>query len=146
MKRNLTCYVVLTLVSVTLLPLPDASSAVAVRSGSSREGPAYSLSIPRFVGEGDYVYGVVEPIASNAVLINIQVPPNAEVWFDGSTTMQTGSWRSFVTPALEPGRDYAYEIRARWTEGGRSVEQTRKITIRAGDRETLDFRFRGVQP
>jgi uncharacterized protein (TIGR03000 family) len=89
--------------------------------------------------EEDYAYGATEEIAGNAALIILRVPANAEVFFEGKQTSQTGRFRSFVTPALESGRDYSYEIRARWTEGGRTVEQTRKINIRAGDRLTLNF-------
>jgi uncharacterized protein (TIGR03000 family) len=89
--------------------------------------------------EEDYAYGALED-TSNVVRMNIRVPAKAEVWFDGSKTSETGSLRSFVTPPLERGKEYSYEIRTRWTEDGRPVEQTRKINIRPGDRLTLDFR------
>jgi uncharacterized protein (TIGR03000 family) len=89
--------------------------------------------------EEDYTYGdSVE--ASNIVLINLRVPANAEVSIDGNKTSQTGRLRSFVTPALERGTEYSYEIRARWMNDGKPVEQTRKVNFRPGDRLTLDFR------
>jgi uncharacterized protein (TIGR03000 family) len=154
MKRNLVCCAVLILASVVFLALPDPSNAAAMRSAAPRGVSSSSFSYPvyyvvpsgspvaRVPAEEDYAYGASEEIARNAVLINIRVPVNAEVSFDGSKTSQTGGLRSFVTPTLEPGRDYSYEIRARWTEGGRTVVQTRKVNIRAGDRETLNFTAR----
>jgi uncharacterized protein (TIGR03000 family) len=89
--------------------------------------------------EDDYAYGALEGVGNDTVLITLRVPGSAEVWFDGSKTSQTGRLRSFVSPPLQPGRNYSYEIRARWMEAGRPVEETRKINVRAGDRDTLNF-------
>ena len=69
----------------------------------------------------------------------MRVPVNAEVWFDGNKTSQSGSLRPFVTADLKPGLDYAYEIRARWTEEGRQIELTRKVMFRSGDLLTLNL-------
>jgi uncharacterized protein (TIGR03000 family) len=98
--------------------------------------PAYYASIP---ADNDYAYGASADMANNAVLLNLRVPASAEVWLEGSKTAQGGSFRSFISPALEPGRDYSYEIRARWMQDGRAIEQTRTVTIRAGDRLTLNL-------
>jgi uncharacterized protein (TIGR03000 family) len=89
--------------------------------------------------EDDYAYGALEGVGNDTVLINLRVPGNAEVWFDGSKTSQTGRQRSFVSPPLQPGRNYSYNIRARWIEAGRPVEQTRRINVRAGDRDNLNL-------
>jgi uncharacterized protein (TIGR03000 family) len=70
----------------------------------------------------------------NAVLIGVRVPENAEIWFDGEKTSQKGMFREFVTPALDPGQKYTYEIRARWNENGREVTRSRKQEVYAGDR------------
>jgi uncharacterized protein (TIGR02246 family) len=40
---------------------------------------------------------------------------------------------------LEVGRKYRYEIRARWTEDGRTVQQTRKVAVTGGDTVRVDF-------
>jgi len=70
----------------------------------------------------------------NTALINVRVPPNAEVWFDDQKTSQTGSFRSFISPPLNPDGDFVYHIRVRWTEDGRQVDKTRRIDVHAGDR------------
>jgi uncharacterized protein (TIGR03000 family) len=71
--------------------------------------------------------------------LRLIVPADAEVWFEGDRTAQTGSTREFVSPALTPGVDYSYSIRARWLENGQVVDQTRKVTVGAGAWITVDF-------
>jgi uncharacterized protein (TIGR03000 family) len=75
----------------------------------------------------------------NAVLIGVRVPENATIWFDGDKTNQTGTFREFITPALEPGEKYTYEIKAQWAENGKEVVRTRKVDIYAGDRMMVNF-------
>jgi uncharacterized protein (TIGR03000 family) len=130
------------------LALTETAVAKSVRSGawrSTNPAPVYVNPVyvypatPVPVAEEDYDYGNSVD-AGNIVLINLRVPANAEVSIDGSRTSQTGRLRSFVTPALERGTEYSYEIQARWMRDGKPVEQTRKVTFHAGDRLTLDFR------
>jgi uncharacterized protein (TIGR03000 family) len=73
-------------------------------------------------------------IDPNAVVISLRVPANAEVLIDGSKTSQTGPVRDFVTPPLETGRQFGYDIKARWTENGQPVERERHVNFHAGDR------------
>jgi uncharacterized protein (TIGR03000 family) len=78
-------------------------------------------------------------INENAALIAVRVPADAELWFDGTKTSQASEVRQFQTPALEPGQEYNYTVRARWKDQGREVDQTRKVTVRAGDRLGINF-------
>jgi uncharacterized protein (TIGR03000 family) len=78
-------------------------------------------------------------IAENAALIAVRVPANTEVWFQGKKTSETGTVRQFQTPPLDPGQGYTYNVRARWKEGGREIDQTRKLAVRAGDRLGISF-------
>jgi uncharacterized protein (TIGR03000 family) len=73
------------------------------------------------------------------VAIRVRVPAGAEIWFDGAKTTVTGTSRLFHTPPLDPGRVYSYEVRVRWADGDGTVEQTRRLTFRVGDRVDLDF-------
>jgi uncharacterized protein (TIGR03000 family) len=72
-------------------------------------------------------------------LINVQVPADAQVWFDGESTSQTGMERAFRSPPLRPGQDYSYEVKVHWTENGKDIERTRKVRIRAGERVFVNF-------
>jgi uncharacterized protein (TIGR03000 family) len=103
--------------------------------------------------EGSPVYPYVEEVPppesytdqsiqsadENAAMIAVRVPANAELWFDGQKTSQSGQVRQFETPSLDPAQEYAYEIRARWTENGRNVERSRTVSVRAGDRLGVNF-------
>jgi uncharacterized protein (TIGR03000 family) len=77
---------------------------------------------------------------NNAVLLNILVPPNAELWIGDTKMTTTGSERQYVSPPLTPGRNYSYDIRARWSNGnGQVVDQTRHVPVQAGAVINLDF-------
>jgi uncharacterized protein (TIGR03000 family) len=71
--------------------------------------------------------------------LNVRVPADAEFWVDGTQTKQSGSLRQFVSPPLEAGQDYSYELKARWVENGREVVQTRRIPVFSGLWRTIDF-------
>ena len=127
-------------------------------SGAWWNTPGYNWSTGGYYGEGmqgDYYSstpGTTQPSGTMAqgtmgqggsmdgqVLINVRVPPNAEVWFDEQKTSQTGPMRTFITPPLNPDHDFVYHIRARWTENGRQVEKTRRVDVHAGDRHFVNF-------
>jgi uncharacterized protein (TIGR03000 family) len=98
----------------------------------STPAPDYGATAPR--------YGTAPAASSNTALLTINVPdPNADIWFNGAQTVQKGTERQFEPPALDPGRDYTYDVRARWMENGQQVDQKRQIAVHAGDRLTVNF-------
>jgi len=84
---------------------------------------------------------VVLVSANTSVLVTVDVPPNAEVWFNGAPTAQPGTVRRYISPPLNPGMDYTYFVRARWTEDGVPIDRTRRVTVHAGDQLTVDFPY-----
>jgi uncharacterized protein (TIGR03000 family) len=81
-----------------------------------------------------------QPVAQQAKAeITILVPGGAEIFFDGSPTIQRGAERMYVTPPLVVGKQYHYDVLARWQEGGKAVEQTRRVEVSGGARVRLDF-------
>jgi uncharacterized protein (TIGR03000 family) len=54
--------------------------------------------------------------------------------------------RTFTSPALTAGIYYTYHIRARWTEGGRMIDQTRAMPVRAGEQALVDFTAAAPEP
>ena len=80
------------------------------------------------------------PPLDDAAHLQLTVPENAEVWFDGVRTTQTGAVREFVSPTLAPGSLYSYKITIRSTDAqGKAVEDTRDIRFRANDWFSVDF-------
>jgi uncharacterized protein (TIGR03000 family) len=71
----------------------------------------------------------------SSAVINVKVAPEAEIAFDNFKTTQTGADRQFMTPPLEPNRDFTYELHVR----ANGAEQTRKITVHAGQQLRLDL-------
>ena len=72
--------------------------------------------------------------------IDVRVPASAEVWVEGAKTKQAGSLRHFVSPPLTPGKDFVYDIRARWTDAnGRVVDLTRHVPVHAGSQVLENF-------
>ena len=80
------------------------------------------------------------PAQQATALVTVLVPADAEVFFEGDPTTQTGTERRFVTPPLTVGGRYSYTIRARWTQGGKTVEKTRKVQVTGGANVRVDFR------
>ena len=81
---------------------------------------------------------VVKPRARSAH-IKVKLPRRAKLWFNGKKTASRGRQRQFQTPLLEPGREYVYEIRARWQKKGRPITQSQKVRVTAGARIHVDF-------
>jgi uncharacterized protein (TIGR03000 family) len=74
------------------------------------------------------------PPADNAAHLQLTVPENAAVLFDGTETTQTGSVRDFATGALTPGSRYSYKITVRYTNAeGKVMEDARDIRFQAND-------------
>jgi uncharacterized protein (TIGR03000 family) len=65
--------------------------------------------------------------------VNLRVPNDAKIWFDGNPTNQTGTIRSFESPPLAAGPEYAYQVRIQWEQDGKDATETRQINVHAGD-------------
>jgi len=78
--------------------------------------------------------------ATTTTRANVQVrvaAQDAEVYFDGVRTNQTGLVREFVTPPLDAAGTYTVE--ARWVAQGQPVRARRTITLRPGSNQAVDL-------
>jgi uncharacterized protein (TIGR03000 family) len=107
------------------------------------QGPGqYALgNVPDNAGVRQASYYSPDTLAQeNRVLIEVRLPaPTAEIAFDGSKTVQTGTLRQFISPPITAGQPYSYQVTARWTDNGKEVTRNRKIEFRAGQRVTVDL-------
>jgi uncharacterized protein (TIGR03000 family) len=108
-------------------------------SGAYGPGQGYQYFYPPPSGEGG-----MDRQGNRAVTVNVSVPADAEIWFDGTKTAQTGTARRFVSSPVTPGPDYTYEVKVRWRENGTAVIQTRRVIVHAGD--VINLRFTADQP
>jgi uncharacterized protein (TIGR03000 family) len=80
------------------------------------------------------------PPPDNAAHLQLVVPQNAEVLFNGDPTTQTGTIREFVSPPLTPGKLFDYTITVRYPGAdGNTVTDRRVIHVRANDWFRIDF-------
>jgi uncharacterized protein (TIGR03000 family) len=72
--------------------------------------------------------------------LEVRVPhPTAEVWVNRQPTAATGTERAFETPELAAGKEFGYEVVARWEENGEKRAVTRMVTVTAGNTQLVDF-------
>jgi uncharacterized protein (TIGR03000 family) len=64
--------------------------------------------------------------------IEVRVPADARITVDGAPTQSTSSLRHFVTPPLERGYSYYYVLRAEVQRDGKTLTQTQRVTVTAG--------------
>lgn len=73
------------------------------------------------------------------VTLIVRVPADAQVWLNGTKTKATGAVREYVSPPLETGWKYSYEVKGRWTENGKAVERTRAVRVQPGQTLEIDL-------
>lgn len=77
----------------------------------------------------------------NVAHLRVLLPAgNAELWVNEALMKKQGKSRSFISPFLMPGKNFVYELKARFKDKkGRIVERTRSVMIHAGSQEIVDF-------
>jgi uncharacterized protein (TIGR03000 family) len=109
-------------------------------------GSYAAYRVPGADHQAYYPQGAEEALAEssftpdpNAVMIGVRVPPDAEIWVNGDKTQMSGRFREFMSPPLDPNKNYTYDLQAQWTQNGQVVSQERKIAVRAGQHVGVDF-------
>ncbi len=84
------------------------------------------------------------PNRANTALLTASLPTDAVVFINGRRTTRTGTHREYASHNLQPGREYRYEVRAQVVRNGRTIEDTKAVLLRPGEKKSLDFDFSGV--
>lgn len=81
------------------------------------------------------------PAASNAApaKVLVSLPVDAKLFIDGHVTTSTTNSRTFVSPALEAGKDYVYTLKVEMVRNGLPVEESKTVTVRAGETTEVSF-------
>lgn len=102
--------------------------------------PPGGTGVPPVGGAGVPPGNQTPPPPDNAAHLQLVVPQNAEVLFNGDTTTQAGPTREFVSPPLTVGKVYDYTIVVRYPgTDGKPVTDSRIIHVRANDWFRIDF-------
>jgi uncharacterized protein (TIGR03000 family) len=84
---------------------------------------------------------VYASVVSNKATLVVNLPTNAKLTIDGTSTSATSARRVFQSPAIETGKDYVYNLKAEIVRDGKPVEVTKEVTIRAGKETTVNLEF-----
>jgi uncharacterized protein (TIGR03000 family) len=74
-------------------------------------------------------------------LLAVNVPEDAKVFVNGQPTTSTGEVRQYISRDLQSGYNYSYEVRAEVVRDGRTIDQVKKVDLRAGATANLAFDF-----
>jgi uncharacterized protein (TIGR03000 family) len=73
--------------------------------------------------------------------IVVSLPEEARLTVDGYVTKSTSAERTFVSPALEGGVNYTYTLIAEMVRDGRTITETQRVNVRAGETTRVPFNF-----
>jgi uncharacterized protein (TIGR03000 family) len=95
---------------------------------------------PPTYSDGQTNNGQMNQQTPNSASIEVIVPPQAQLWFDGTQTQQTGPVRMFTTPALPEGRASSYQVKATWTDQtGAPVTRSRTVHVAPNQHTVVNF-------
>jgi uncharacterized protein (TIGR03000 family) len=69
----------------------------------------------------------------------VTVPEDAQLYIDGQKSSMTSTERTFVTPKLQVGERYFYDLRAEVVRDGQVKSLNRRVILSAGDIARVDF-------
>jgi len=81
---------------------------------------------------------------SDRATLTVELPERAKLFVDDQPMKSTSAKRTFVTPPLEGGRTYYYELRAEVERDGQTMTVTRRVLVRPG--QTVSTNFPEFQP
>jgi uncharacterized protein (TIGR03000 family) len=102
--------------------------------------PAPAPAAPPMPG-GDFAPPTTGMSADASGVLTVWVPYDAKVTVNGLETRSTGSRRQFVSYGLQPGLSYKYVVRAQIVRDGQLQEDTRMVTLTAGQVTAVAFGF-----
>lgn len=74
-------------------------------------------------------------------MISVNVPAESRVFINGMATTSTGTSRRYISRGLEPGMNYAYQVRVELDRDGETLVDTQSVELTAGDARNLEFAF-----
>jgi uncharacterized protein (TIGR03000 family) len=82
---------------------------------------------------------------SNQARVVVELPKDAKLYFDDTLMKTTSEKRVFRTPQLQPGQAYYYILRAEVERDGKTISETKRIIVRAGEEVSARFPELGAE-
>jgi uncharacterized protein (TIGR03000 family) len=76
-------------------------------------------------------------VPKDGVILTVQVPAEARVFVNGKETSSLGTTRVFASKGLTPGKKYDFVVKMQSSRDGKPLEQSKTVSLIAGDRQTL---------
>jgi uncharacterized protein (TIGR03000 family) len=95
-----------------------------------RPAPEQQLPPPRETPKGQ---------ESTRASLTVELPADARLYVDGQLTRSASSRRQFITPPLNPGQAYYYDLQAEVIRDGQLVRVSRRVIVRPGQAVTTSF-------
>jgi uncharacterized protein (TIGR03000 family) len=74
----------------------------------------------------------------------VSLPAEAKLFVDDTLTTSTTANRVFASPALQPGKDFAYMLKGELVRDGRTVTTTKQVIVHAGDEVQVQLEFPAI--
>jgi uncharacterized protein (TIGR03000 family) len=118
-------------------------SAGMTPSGSPYRPVSYDLNGgPRM---DDRRNGRMEEEATAPASILVRLPADAKLTIDDNPTQSTSAERRFVSPPLQPGREFRYVLKASIVRQGETLTATQNVMVRAGKESEVTMEFPGAK-
>jgi uncharacterized protein (TIGR03000 family) len=80
----------------------------------------------------------VSQVPAPATII-VTLPAEAKLLIDDAATTSTTARRVFVSPTLEPGKEYFYNLKVEFVRDGKTLNAAKKVSVTAGNETTVNF-------
>jgi uncharacterized protein (TIGR03000 family) len=77
--------------------------------------------------------------------ILVRLPADAKLTIDDNPTQSTSGERRFVSPPLQPGKEFRYVLKASIVRGGETITATQNVMVRAGKESEVTLEFPGAK-
>jgi uncharacterized protein (TIGR03000 family) len=131
--------------SYTPIPALGGSDARSVfmdppRFGYGLSALGYRSASPRLATPSVSVQPPPALPSASCCRVDVRMPQaDAELWVNRTKTNSGGVERTFETPELGDGKEYRYELVAKWTRNGEVVSDTRGVVVAGGRSVVVDF-------
>jgi uncharacterized protein (TIGR03000 family) len=111
-------------------PTPASEEATRVKPAADNKPSVETLGPPEN-----------EAKAAGPATIVVRLPAQASLSINDRASKLTSPTRKFVSPPLQPGKDYYYTLKAEIERDGRPVTATQRVAVHAGEEKQVLFEF-----
>jgi uncharacterized protein (TIGR03000 family) len=115
-----------------------SGGAVACTGGAACTG---GTPIKKEMPKGEPVKEPKKTSIDAPATINVTLPAEARLLVDGAATKSTTDRRTLITPTLQVGSTYVYNMTVEMIREGRTISQTQQVAVAAGETINITFTF-----